>query len=100
MTTKVTKEQIIEAINSSSSMAEAGSKLPMNQKTFAKYAKLYGLYSPNPSGKGIKKHRPSINLDEILNGLHPQYNTYKLKYRLIKEKNWEHKCFICKNINF
>ena len=95
MVTKVTKEDIIEAISSSLSMAEAGSKLPMNQKTFTKYAKIYGVYIPNQSGKGISKFKASIDLNEILSGLHPQYSTHRLKLRLIKEKDWLHKCSRC-----
>lgn len=39
-----------------------------------------------------------INLQEILNGDHPTYQTLKLKNRLIKEKVLEDRCVLC-NIN-
>ncbi|MDF2435407.1 MAG: hypothetical protein JWP44_5038 [Mucilaginibacter sp.] len=34
--------------------------------------------------------------DIILENKHPQYNTFKLKNRLLKEKIFEHKCSSCK----
>jgi 5-methylcytosine-specific restriction endonuclease McrA len=37
----------------------------------------------------------SIPLNEILDGLHPSYQTYKLKNRLIKEKILENICSEC-----
>ena len=36
-----------------------------------------------------------IDLDEILQGKHPQYQTLKLKKRLIKERILENKCSCC-----
>ena len=54
---KVTEQEIKESIDSSSSMREAGSKLPINFKTFIKYAKAFDLYSPNQSGRGVSKPR-------------------------------------------
>lgn len=93
--TKVTKEQILQACNTSESMAAAAAKLPMNHKTFRKYAKLYGYYNPNPAGKGLKKNKPFIPLDDILNGKQPQYSTFKLKNRLLKENLLKPICQSC-----
>lgn len=89
---------IIEnAINSSNSMMSAASKTNLNFKTFIKYAKLLELYNPNQSGKGISKNIPySIKTKDILNGLHPQFQTYKLLKRLFKENIKEKKCEFCK----
>lgn len=42
-------------------------------------------------GGNVKK----IELTEILDGLHPTYQTLKLKKRLIKEKVLEYKCALC-----
>ena len=92
---KITEQQLIDAINSSKSMAEAASKLPINSKTFVSYCKKLGFYNPNKSGKGISKNRPKIPLDEILQGLHPQYQTYKLKNRLLEEGIFTAICSSC-----
>lgn len=92
------KPLIEKSIKNSLSMREAASKTKLNFKTFAKYAKLLNLYSPNPSGKGIKKPNPNkIPIQDILNGNHPQYHVYKLGKRLIKENIKEHICEICLN---
>lgn len=91
----ILKPILIEAINSSKSMREAGSKVNINFKTFCKYAKMFGVFRPNVSGKGISKKRSSIDLDEILKGNHPGYHTFKLKNRLLKENYKSHQCEIC-----
>jgi len=94
---KVKEQEIIDAINSSCSLRDAASKVPVNYKTFRKYAIKLGVYFINQSGKGINKPRSKIKLEDILKGLHPSYQTHKLKLRLIKELEWEHICSICKN---
>lgn len=43
-----------------------------------------------PTGK-------KIDLAEILEGKHPEYQTFKLHKRLLKEGIKEHKCEICGN---
>lgn len=92
---KVSIEELIIAVNTSKSMSEAASKLPINFKTFKKYCKEQGLWNTNQSGKGCNKPRPKIELDEILTGKHPGYQSHRLKNRLIKEKNWKHECSSC-----
>ena len=89
------KPIIEEAIKSSKSMMEASSKTKMNFKTFFKYAKILGLFTPNQSGKGINKKGNSIPITDILNGKHNYYSTYKLGKRLIKEGIKEHQCEGC-----
>ena len=92
----VTDQQIIEACESSITMAQAASKLEIHFNTLARRAKKLGVYKPNQGGKGLtKKSGKSLDLKEILNGKHPQYQTFKLKNRLIKEgiKDW--KCEVC-----
>jgi hypothetical protein len=93
----VTDEQIIEACNTSHSMAHASSKVDLNYKTFAKRAKLLGVWNPNQSGKGMNKtsNGKGILLSDILNGKHPQYQSNKLRIRLIKEGIKEHMCECC-----
>lgn len=89
---------IQNALKDSLSMSQAASKTTMNFKTFRKYAKQFGLYIPNTAGIGITKIKTEgkIPLKEILNGLHPQYQTFKLSKRLFKEGIKERKCEKCK----
>ena len=94
---KVDKEEFIKVCNEELSMAKACARLGLHFNTFKRYALKYGCYNPNQSGKGLtKKHNGSkIPTDEILEGKHPQYQTNKLRVRLIKEGIKEEKCEIC-----
>ena len=95
---KVNEEEFILTVNESKSMNEAAVKLKMPFATFKRYAVKFGCYTPNQGGKGISKPRPEhliVPLQEILEGKHPQYQTFKLKNRLIAEGYKENKCEIC-----
>jgi len=87
---------IQNALKDSNSMSEASSKTTMNFKTFRKYAKKFGLYVPNQSGKGTIKPKASIPLKDILSGLYPNYQTFKLAKRILSEGIKPHKCEECK----
>lgn len=90
------KETFINTCNESKSMAEACSKLKLHFNTFARYAKKFGCYKPNMPGKGLIKNRPSyIKTQDILNNKHQNFQTFKLKNRLIKEGLKENKCECC-----
>lgn len=93
---KITIDQLKEVLNSSLSMAEAASKLPINFKTFRTYCKKHDLYLTNQSGKGISKLKPKIPLEDILTNIHIGYSSHSLKNRLILEKGWLHVCSVCK----
>ena len=69
----------------------------MAYNTFIRRAKNLGVYKPNQGGVGIdkKQHNNRIDTKDILSGKYPQYQTYKLKLRLIKEGYIEDKCSIC-----
>lgn len=55
-----------------------------------------GVYKPNQGGKGTSKpNSRKIPLDKILEGLYPQYQTNKLRIRLINEGIKEEKCEQC-----
>lgn len=104
MTYKFTKEQIQEAINftiennGTTSMKAAAKYLNIKYDTFKKYAQMFGLWKPNPSGVGRIKHKiepKKFDLDDILNGLHPQYSTFKLKQRLFSERGYKKICSCC-----
>lgn len=95
---KVTKDQILKAINSTNSYLQAYKLLNINYKTFRKYCKDLNIeWKPNYKHKNIKRIRKSkILLSEILNGNYPNYQIHKLRIRLIKELNWVKQCVICK----
>jgi len=93
---KIDDEYFITVCNQSKSMAEASAKLKLHFNTFKRIASKLGCYNPNQSGKGItKKSQEKIPLDEILNGKHPQFQTYKLKNKLLKQGVFKNECSIC-----
>lgn len=99
MTIKVSNEDIISACESSSSMSEACSKVGIHFNTFKRYAEKLGVYKTNQGSKGLSKRRiegkGKIPLQDILDGNHPQYQTYKLKNRLIEANHKSNICECC-----
>ncbi len=96
MRINISDKLIVNACLSSLSMAQAASKLGIHFNTLHKHAKRLGVYKPNQSGKGIrKKSSRKIPLREILLGKHPQYQTYKLKIRLIHAGIKKNECEEC-----
>lgn len=87
--------EFIKIVESAGSMLYASKLCGMAYTTFIKRAKKLGIYAPNQGGKGLPKNQPKIPTAQILNGEYPQYPTYKLKLRLIKEGYIEDKCSIC-----
>ena len=82
---------IEEAIKSSGSMREAALKLGMPFSTFKR--KAGDLYEPNQGAKGSSKpSQKKIPLQDILKGKHPQYQSNKIRIRLIEEGVKEAKC--------
>ena len=94
---KATKEEIIKACKEEPTMAKAAVRVGVHFNTFKRYAIKYGVYEPNQAGKGItkKNNGSKIPTDEILEGKHPQYQTNKLRLRLIKEGIKDERCEIC-----
>lgn len=87
---------IEEAIKSSKTMSEAAKKMNMPFSTFKR--KAGDLYNPNQGGRGTKKpNRLKIPLCEILKGLHPQYQSNKLRIRLFDEGIKKYECESCGN---
>lgn len=95
----MTDEDFINLVRSSETMSEACVKTKLHFNTFKRKALKLGCYNPNPGGKGTKKpwltKDRSIPLFEILEGKHPQYQTFKLKHRLYSEGIKENKCELC-----
>lgn len=96
---RIPDEHFINVCKSSKSMAEACKTLGTHFNSFRKRAKELGCYSPNPAGMGMNKLKKEgcgkIPLQEILEGKHPSYQTFKLKNRLLKEGIKNNKCEIC-----
>lgn len=88
-------EEFINICNESETAAQAAAKLGLSFSTFKRKAIKLGCYNTNQGGKGTNKIMPKIPLEDILAGLQPQYNTFKLKTRLFKEGLKENKCEIC-----
>lgn len=87
MTIKNKDLEIIAACETSSCMSEAASKVGIHFTTFKTHAKRLGVYFPNQGGAGTSKPKREgwgkISLQSILDGNEPQYQTFKLKNRLI-----------------
>lgn len=93
---RIDDQAFIKACDSSNSMSEAASKLGLHFNSFKKRALELGCYRPNQAGIGIRKSAPKIPLADIIhNSLHPHYQTYKLKQRLLGEGFKENKCEKC-----
>jgi hypothetical protein len=94
---KINKDEFVKVCNEELSMARAASKLGIHFNTFKRYAVKYGVYNPNQSGRGMAKkdNGTKIPISEILDGKYPQYQTNKLRIRLIKEGIKKEECELC-----
>lgn len=92
--------EIQQAIEQTGSLEEAANLLNISRYFLWKYAKEYSItIKLNQMGKGIPKKKTDglgkIPLSEILEGLHPTYQTKNLKRRLIEEGIKDDKCEKC-----
>jgi len=93
---QINEKEFMRVCEESQSMAQASVKLGLHFNTFKKYALKFNCYKTNPSGKGMnKKAKPKFELNEILDGLHPHFQTFKLKNRLLKEGVIKNTCSKC-----
>lgn len=90
------EEKFISICNESESMSRAAIKLEMNYKTLCFHAKRLKCFKTNQSGKGMKKivKERVISLSEIFEGK-ANYQSHKLKKRLLKENIKKHQCEKC-----
>jgi hypothetical protein len=93
------KELVIEASQTTNSATEAAAKLDIKYDTYKKYAIKYGVFKTNQAGIGVSKPKQDnigkIPLIDILEGKHPQYQSNKLRLRLLSEKVFIHRCSGC-----
>jgi hypothetical protein len=86
---KFTDNELIEKYNELKTLSKIAHYFKVPDITIYRRSKKLGL--EYKIGGANKK----FELNDILNGLHPQYPTLKLKNRLIKENLLENKCSIC-----
>jgi 5-methylcytosine-specific restriction endonuclease McrA len=97
----VTDEEIIDACERFNFMTDAAAHLGLHRNTFRSRATKLGVYKPaHKSDVSLRrgeaaKRKLGFSLDDILNGKHPQYPTFLLSKRLVKEGLIEYKCQIC-----
>lgn len=93
---QIDKEEFIRICSECQTMAQASVKLNLHFNTFKRYAKEFGCYFPNQGHKGVKVQRfVKYKTEDILNGKYPEYQTNKLRRRLLKEGYKQHKCECC-----
>lgn len=88
--TKISDEEFIEVFNKYNHIGKIANALKLPHVTVWRRLHVLGLKT-NKTGLGKK-----IPLEEILEGLHPHYQTYKLRNRLIAEEILSYECNICK----
>ncbi|MCK9576042.1 MAG: HNH endonuclease [Clostridia bacterium] len=93
----IDKHLIEEAISVTPTMGAAAKYLKIDWRTFKKIATEYCLYAPVV---GDQHSRCKFELNDILNGLHPQYPTIKLSKRLVAEGYLLYKCNSCGIIEY
>lgn len=79
-------------------MSDAARSIGMSFMAFRYRALKLDVYQPNPGRKGINRNNENnkeIDLLDILNGLHPNYLTSRLKKRLIKNGLIKEECVNC-----
>ena len=96
MKSKISQERLVEVCKNSESMAKAAAKLEIHFNTLKRLAILHNCYLPNQGLRGGNKNAPvKIDLNDILSGAHPHFQTFKLKNRLLKEGIIENHCSTC-----
>ena len=92
----INKEHFIEVCKNSVTMGQAASTLNLHFNTFKRYAVLFNCYNPHQGSHKLgKQGGKKLITEDILNGLYHDYQTFKLKKRLIREGYKEDKCELC-----
>lgn len=89
----VSDEQIKNAYKEFDTLHFAASELGMTTVSLWRRAKKIGLAWKDKNYRSVNPQKIPIN--EILEGIHPYYQTLKLKKRLIKEGIKKNECEIC-----
>lgn len=94
------ESEIKEAQEHSDNMTGQARYLGVSFDCYKKYCKRYGMWKPNPWGKGCKKHYWNPNsgkypLNQILEGKFPDYPVFRLKDLLIRSGTKKAECEQC-----
>lgn len=89
---KISDDQIIDAHKKGMTLHEVAAVYSITPVSMWRRSRKIGIKFSNQKDY-IRWN--SIDLNEILEGKHPSYQTYKLKKRLIKEKIKSNSCEIC-----
>jgi hypothetical protein len=93
---RIDDKTFIKMCKESESMAQACAKLGLHFNSFKKRALELECYVTNQAGIGVKKIMPLIPIEEIIfQNKHPQYQTFKLKKRLINNGFIKKECNEC-----
>lgn len=90
--------EIVEASKNSKSASAAAASLGIQYGTYKRHAIRLNVFTTNQSGVGLSKpilDYRKIDLSDILAGNQPQYQSNKLRLRLLEEGVKEHKCELC-----
>jgi 5-methylcytosine-specific restriction endonuclease McrA len=87
---KIDKDLFIKVCNEELTMAKAAAKLNLHFNTFKKYALKFECYSPNQSGKGIKK-----NIKKRILNLEEYSSRASIRKNIIENNLIEYKCSKC-----
>lgn len=88
--TKISDEQLKVAYRYTPHLGKLSHEFGLPPITIWRRLNKLGLKCSSP-----KNENKIIPLQEILDGKHPQYQTFKLNKRLLKEKILENKCSVC-----
>jgi len=88
----VTDEEVIAAYNKHQHIGKIAAHLKVPHIQAWRLCQKLGLQAAGSKGGGWKQKTP---LSEILLGLHPHFQTLKLKNKLLREGIFENKCAIC-----
>ena len=88
----ISDEEVIAAYNKHGHIGKIATHLSVPHVQAWRLCQRLGLQTAADKGGGWKQKIP---LDEILQGLHPHFQTLKLKNKLLKEGIFENKCSLC-----
>ena len=99
--TAVSDQEIIDACEQHDFMSEAASHLGIHKNTLKSRAIQLGVYKPashdkiSERGGSATREKLQYELSDILDGKHPQYPTFLLSKRLVKENVLDYACTGC-----
>lgn len=94
----VSDSVVINAVQNSSNMSAAARMAGLHVSSFISRAKKLGVYAPNqqdPTNRVPPPGTDSYELSEILEGKHPQYDTNRLRKRLLAHNILPNICNTC-----